>query len=197
MGRIFKVLIAEHKMTKKEKETGKINYLLRSKYYWEELCHRWHNLVNPIYVFKESITTTLKWLPVIWKDRQWDHTYIWLILKFKLSLVANELENNSHHIGAELDAAKVKQAMYLISRIQADDYCADKLEAWHQVAGSFDFNNVDENNCLKRTIERTEAEAKVDNANFKKIIAEASYLKNQDYDTLFKLLKKNLERWWS
>ena len=48
--------------------------------------------------FQRNITqgfeSLWKWLPVIWKDRQWDHQFIYEVIKHKLHLTEQLIRHN-------------------------------------------------------------------------------------------------------
>lgn len=52
---------------------------------------------NRIYIkivrFIESVKNLYRWFPIIWKDRQWDHSYMEEILEFKLNLMYKRFSN--------------------------------------------------------------------------------------------------------
>lgn len=196
MANVFKALIAERKLTKKEVETGKIQYKLRAKYYWAEIYYKISSFFTPIRVFIESIKSVYAWFPIIWKDRHWDHVYLLIILKHKLDKMAVHMKD-SYYVENEKDAAKIRQAAFLVNRIKEDHYCAAELEEHYETTGRYDFTLINEDGTISRTKIRTEQEEAQDSIKFKQIINKAAYLKNQDYDLLFKLLKKNLEKWWT
>ena len=64
----------------------------------------------------------LCWLPIIWKDEQWDHYYIFEILKHKLIIMSNAIRENGNHTMAEYDADRMMLAVRLINKVQNEDY---------------------------------------------------------------------------
>ena len=43
----------------------------------DRIYYRWSNLKN-------GIRNLIKWWPVIWRDRDWDHSYLSRLIEFKL-----------------------------------------------------------------------------------------------------------------
>lgn len=43
-----------------------------------------NKLVGWFYKIKYGVSNLIKWFPIVWKDRNWDHYYIDAILHFKL-----------------------------------------------------------------------------------------------------------------
>ena len=57
---------------------------------------------------KVGIKNLIIWFPVIWKDRWWDHYFLYVMLHKKLSLMEHNLRNYGCHVRAEEDAKKIK-----------------------------------------------------------------------------------------
>jgi hypothetical protein len=64
----------------------------------------------------------LRWLPIIWKDEQWDYYYIFEILKHKLIFTAEHTRKYGYHTLAEYDADKMMLCVRLIEKIQNEEY---------------------------------------------------------------------------
>jgi hypothetical protein len=71
---------------------------------------------------RQGISNLIKWFPVIWKDRQWDHFFILSMLKFKLALMSKFFKTKACAMHAEEDAANMDKCIHLIDRILKDDY---------------------------------------------------------------------------
>ena len=75
--------------------------------------------------FKESkrgIKNLWKWLPIIWKDRDWDHFYIYEIIEFKLRKQANYIGTMDRHTRAQEDARDMLICADLINKIKTNHY---------------------------------------------------------------------------
>ena len=64
----------------------------------------------------------LRWLPIIWKDEQWDYYYIFEVLKYKLVIMSDEISRAGNHEMAEYDASRMRLAVRLIEKVQNEDY---------------------------------------------------------------------------
>ena len=92
------------------------------KWYWKVYqWFRWEAKYFPLR-FKTGIKNLWKWFPVIWKDRDWDHHYIFEILKFKLENQAKHLHEFGYHESAQRDAELMMTCVRLIEKIQNEDY---------------------------------------------------------------------------
>src|SRR5690625_7715930 len=72
---------ANKQLTKALSETKEEPLLFKLRF---EVSYFISNLFTPIAVFKEGIIRLFKWLPIIWKDRDFDEHYMVEILQFKL-----------------------------------------------------------------------------------------------------------------
>ena len=77
------------------------------------------------YLHKEFVRGIKKlwyWFPVIWKDRDWDHHYIYEILKHKLKSQSKYIGDRDFHTLAQLDSRNMMICVSLIQKLQDDFY---------------------------------------------------------------------------
>jgi uncharacterized protein YlzI (FlbEa/FlbD family) len=79
--------------------------------------------------FFESIKNLIKWLPIIFKDRDWDHTFILRILCFKLKQVRIRYEKNELFVGQENEIKWLKMCEYLLNYINTSKGWEDEEES--------------------------------------------------------------------
>lgn len=72
--------------------------------------------------FFRNIHNLIRWFPIIWKDRDWDHYYIFEILKHKLIFMSQNIRKNGFHESAEYDANRMMLCVNLIEKIQNEEY---------------------------------------------------------------------------
>ena len=46
-------------------------------------------------IVTQGIKNLWRWFPIIWNDHDWDHTFIFKILRFKLQNTADRLEQDA------------------------------------------------------------------------------------------------------
>lgn len=75
---------------------------------------------------KNGITQVLKWLPTIYKDRDWDHTYFYIIISKKLELMIKTFENsygkNYEYVGIEKDIEQMRLCKSTLDRIIEEEH---------------------------------------------------------------------------
>ena len=97
-----------------------------NEWYWR--LYRWLRWSLPYQhkYIKYGVKNLYKWFWVIWKDRDWDHHYIFQVLKFKLEKQANHLAENGFHNEAQRDAELMMTCVRLIDKLQ-NEYYYDEL----------------------------------------------------------------------
>ncbi len=64
----------------------------------------------------------IAWIPVLWKDEDWDPAYLFEILRFKIFRMRQEIEKNKRHIGYEKTVRDMKIAESLLARMGFSDF---------------------------------------------------------------------------
>lgn len=83
-----------------------------------------------------GLKNLVKWLPVIWKDRDWDHYFIYEILKAKLESQAEYIGGRGTHVGSDRDAARMRLAARLIRLQQEEHYACEYLDYCYDWKGT-------------------------------------------------------------
>ena len=74
------------------------------------------------YNFNIGVKNIWSWLPVIYQDRWWDHSFLYPILRKKLSLMEEGFRKHGHSVNSEKDADNIKKCVLLLDRLINDDY---------------------------------------------------------------------------
>ena len=76
----------------------------------------------------EGIKNIIYWFPIIWKDRNWDQSFIYEVLKHKLKAQANYIETKDRHTRAKQDARRMRLCVSLIQICQDDTYNTEYMD---------------------------------------------------------------------
>ena len=76
----------------------------------------------------EGIKNIIYWFPIIWKDRNWDQSFIYEVLKHKLKAQANYIETKDRHTRAKQDASRMRLCVSLIQICQDDTYNTEYMD---------------------------------------------------------------------
>jgi hypothetical protein len=87
----------------------------------------YHSLFNIRRMFKikeffRKVRNIIRWFPVIYKDRDWDHWFIYQILKTKLKHQSEHLRKHGYHDSSESDADRIDLCIRLIEKVQNEEY---------------------------------------------------------------------------
>ena len=144
-----------------------------------------------------GIENLIKWFPIIWRDRNWDYHFIYVILKHKLHLTEKHIRGHNNHTSSEKDANQIKKCVLLLDRLIADDYHEMAFKEYDEkwVASELVTKKTERcEDCIEIPIVHTKEDKEKEN--IKNSFKYERYSKDQDKKMLFKLLNKNVEGWW-
>jgi len=165
----------------------------------------WINVRWVFIKFFMNIRNVIRWLPIIWKDRNWDDYYIYKVLQFKLKNQAEYIGGRDWHTRAKRDAEKMMTCVRLIDKMTEEYYY---MECYNYC----EFDMSTPNSVLEFKIVRDDLDtyyAKYP-LTFKKIAAQYGDTKDRSSTAilmgmdrqekarklLFKILEQNIESWW-
>ena len=70
----------------------------------------------------KQVCKVLRWIPILWRDRDWDYYFVYEILKQKLIDTERHVRKDSLHMFNEQDADSILKAIELISKVQTEYY---------------------------------------------------------------------------
>jgi len=161
-----------------------------------------------------------RWLPIIWKDKDWDSWYIYTILQTKLKHQAEYIARHDRHIMAQKDAQRMMTCVRLIEKIKEESYNLECME-YHtteivQVANdrgsySIDFKIVEERFQeyflaypldYKRVL-KGEGWLPIDEYGLSQVERDYRIASNMSHNRqfrakklLFRILEQDVEGWW-
>jgi hypothetical protein len=159
--------------------------------------------------FFNRVKNLIRWFPVIWKDVDWDDHFIFEILKTKLKHQADYIGKRGNHVSAERDAEIMMLCVRLIERIQDEYYGLEYLDYFksdirfvpsEEFPGCYQkeeivlHENFDEYFKKYPLVYRMVPDLKAS----KQRIAHKMGNINQGraHKLLFKLLERNILKWW-
>ena len=169
--------------------------------------------------FIRGVKNLWKWLPVVWKDRDWDPSYIYKILQFKLEQQAYGIGSRDIHMNAKRDA----ELMLLCARlcyIQQEDLYeseylgyldqkhefipTDETQKWYTIESTTVEDNLDEYFALYPSQYKRALQGKIawwgnkTDPEDRKALAICIAWNNQERSRklLFKILEERIGNWW-
>jgi hypothetical protein len=159
--------------------------------------------------FIAGVKNLWNWFPVIWKDRDWDQTFIYEVLIHKLEKQAKYIGERDWHTRAKRDAEKMLLCARL-ARIQQEDLYA--MEYMDYLDQNFEFIPTDETKeyfTMESTVTRDDLTEyfekyhrqyklidKTDKDNYHIAILIARNNQERSRKLLFKIMEENISGWW-
>ena len=168
--------------------------------------------------FVRRIKNLFRWLPVIWKDEQWDYYYIFEILKFKLKNQAEYIGNKDRHTRAKRDAEVMMTCVRLLEKVKTEEYGIEHFDYeksdWdfvpcedHPGYSTLEVNRISENfddyfkkyprqykRVMNGEINRFSRDTTKDKHTIAMEIAHENHERARKL--VFKMLEQNIEKWW-
>lgn len=154
------------------------------------------------YDTKQGLINIIQWLPIIWKDRDWDHYYLFKVLEFKLSKMKKRFKkyghtNNSLYIIKQLDECSV-----ILKRLYEENYISEAYkehdEKWGEI--KLQFNESDTSDYyevfdVRKNVKTDEDKIKEDEES-KKCYLNGNRKQKKDLKRLFDIIRDNILTWW-
>ena len=89
---------------------------------WYEVKYHWSKVIgtfeNPYYSMKQFISNLIYYMPFLWKDSWWDHSYLLYIIERKCRRDAKMYRKRGHHEGKDETADEIDQVAELCHKLQ-------------------------------------------------------------------------------
>lgn len=178
---------------------------LRSLYYRlaNLLDLRTHSIV-----FYENIKRVIKYLPVIWKHRNWDYGYIFRFQQKLHEDLYDGIYTNGHHLSSRKDKRTLKTIINLYKRLYEDNYAKWQYDYYNEkygpnkmtfepIAGSEDKPHGPYSRLRFSRDERiTPEQKKLYNRDIKRFAEMEVMLRKQDLKMLGELLGRHSKKFW-
>jgi len=167
---------------------------------------------------KQGVKNIMYWFPIIWKDRHWDHGYIFTILQHKLKAQSKEIGGKDRHTRAQYDSQKMNLCVNLIQKLQDDFYEMEYMDYaknrhWFEPCNDGTGNSTWESeniweeydqyfrkypNIHRRVLKGGGFAPIKGREDDKHFIAMSIAHMNHDraHKLLFKILERDIQRWW-
>jgi len=166
-----------------------------------------HSIIQTIknipYNIKYGIENLIRWFPVIWKDRDWDHYYLYVILQHKLKHMKHLQKNYGNSMSAEQIVDEIKICIDLLDRLIKDEYDENALKKYYEKWGRPNFNWISISDKsgrseLEITHEnvKTKEDKKQESKHFHRACDHERKMRKQDIEYLFEYMSKHVEGWW-
>jgi hypothetical protein len=122
-------------------ERDKINIFEKIRLWWKFDGRYYHK------DFIEGVKNLWKWFPTIWRDRDWDHGFIYEVIKVKLKHQADYIGSHDRHTRAKRDSELMLLCARLIQRCQDEHYDMEYMD-YHE--SNYNWVDVEDKPDLKK-----------------------------------------------
>jgi len=155
-----------------------------------------HNKVRDIYYnIKYGIKNLYYYLPVVWKNREWDYSYIYIILNKKFERMEHLHRNYGHLIRSNRTAKQLMIAKNLTKRLIEYDYISNALIDYNKKYKDdfkLKFESIEGKKYSRLINNRPESQKKSLSRSYK----HSEEMEKQDFDMLIELIHNNMRSWW-
>ena len=196
---------------------------IEDKLIWK--IQRWFRQEAPYLhrTIANGIKNLWRWFPLVWKDRDWDHHYIFEVLKFKIENTSKYVRSKDRYVGVERDSEIMMTCVRLIDKVQNEIYDGEWYEYVDQKMITEEVEEGEEGNIklvkvdFEITSENFKSYFKKYPNVYKKALAASSGAERWPYTEisdqslamwmshynhkrakriLFTLMERNIENWW-
>ena len=158
-----------------------------------------------------GVENLIRWFPVVWYDRSWDHRYIYSILIRKLEIQSRHLRRFSDASGADDDADRMDRCVELLRRIRDEASEVEAHDAHEAVWGELSMEMIpleDPYYCsavkdmvvctaeFSRPKAVTPEEVAREREEYSERMAAAREKAEAEKDEMYTILREYLEEWW-
>ena len=144
---------------------------------------------------------TIRWLPIIWEDQQWDEHYLFRILEHKLKIMENHFRHKGICVSAKGNANKMKVCRLLCQRLIDGNYTNPYVERnrshfdWFEKKMLESFDREPNEDGFILVIDHNEPD-EPDDRWILPAHKHEEMLIDQDVELLCSMIKKYVRGWW-
>ena len=76
----------------------------------------------------KRIKNIIRWIPILWKDKDWDYWHTFEILKAKLKFQSEHFRKYGYHESSERDTEQMELCIRLIDKVQNEYYLDEAFQ---------------------------------------------------------------------
>ena len=171
----------------------------------------WRNTHWRIRYFIGGIKNIFRWMPTLYKDKDWDEWYIYTILQKKIEFQRKEIIYANRHMQVDRDNRDMTIVLNLIERVKEEHYGSEYLDyseskfRFELIGGDRDLYSIEED-VISETYDDY---LKKYPSSVRKVLKERPDLNKKDlcfwvakhngekaHDLLHRVLKERMKLWW-
>ena len=161
--------------------------------------------------FLVGVKNIFRWIPTLYKDKDWDEWHIFTILQKKIEFQRKEIVHANRHVGVERDNRDMTIVLNLIERVKEGYYETEYLD---YEDSNFNFEPIEDNDELHRLkidilSEKYDEYLKKYPSSVREVLKTQPNVNRRDlcyyvsqhnqekaHNLLFKILKERMRWWW-
>jgi len=182
---------------------------IRLTIYTADLLDPVFNVYYAIRRFFRRVKKLIEFMPVVWRHEDWDHSFVMEFNAYLFKRLYKGVYTEGHHLYRPSEARKLQTVIELCKRLSNDhDYTDAHYDAFRKKYGKDQDEFADHleevvMDGVKRTLYSDPVKKRLTPEQYEAYKKEMTqlhkledYLYQQDMDLLFKILKKNMKKWW-
>jgi hypothetical protein len=161
------------------------------------MVYKLNNIYSYIrYNIPTGVANLIKWLPVVWKDRDWDFTSVYDILRFKIENMSNYIDNRKTFVGYENEVKYMRLCKKLIGLISDDYYLTHYLDMVEAKWGPYNYVKDSSGKFFKHIKVKTQEDKEDCDRMTTEMLELATKMNAKAKRLLYHILEEHLEKWW-
>jgi hypothetical protein len=161
-------------------------------------------LYLPFDIFFSNVKRIIDYVPLLWRDRDWDHSFLMDMLEFKLTRIEKALKaGHCRHDPHKM--RDLRSMISLLKRIKASEYhdtvFKDHDKKWGKLKLNFGVkeklgDTYVYKSCVTRSKVKTKEDEQLEAKESRRLYSKVNKLEQEDLDLFFRLLRKRIESLW-
>ena len=157
--------------------------------------------------FFNKIKSLFEWLPIIWRNEDWDYAYFLDLLTFKLNRMEKYFSQSYITPQNQITTKQIKEILRLLKRVREDEY-VEEVKAEFNFEEKYgehqmNFGEKDKNNCTRVIFFYVKGGQKISDELkeeadklYREIINIADKRRKKECEKAFKIISKSFFNWW-
>lgn len=163
-------------------------------------CKDW--LVLQYTIVSEALARICAWIPLLWKDRDYDWAFALDMLEFKLARMRKLLSECKHHSSHGKDIKQIDKALALLKRVRDDSIIHDEIFGEHEKKwGELEWNSKRgddgwNTSCIRRKKVKTKADSDQEHKESRKLYKKLWRAEIKASKDFWMHIHKYYKNWW-
>jgi len=172
---------------------------------FRNFLYKFYKIGEPLVIFIEFMERLIAWTPILWKDKDWDYSYLLTMMQFKMNRMSKCIEDNAFILADKRVGKQLRYASFLIDLIKDPDnhprvreMYADIEKKWGAYGPWTRIKTIGSSDDLLFTREnvKTKEDAEQYKKEFDNYSIAYAKVENDAKKRLFKFMDQYIVKWW-